>query len=149
MADSSSATGHSKGRKGISGLRKASVCVERGFGVWDVVPPRDPLQDKFEDALLRLKVESFFECLALCIHFIIGGDITFAQVEVELWDRHRDIEALGSALLGRRIAYLIYDVEVAVWWKKDESKICVLLLLQTEPNLPERREDARREEVRC
>jgi len=58
-------------------------------------------------------VESFFECLALCIHFIIGGDITFAQVEVELWDRHRDIEALGSALLGRRIAYLIYDVEVA------------------------------------
>src|SRR5436853_7915604 len=111
--DSLSAAGHSMGRKGTSGMRKAGVCVERGFGVWDVVPPRDPLQDKFEDALLRLKVESFFECLALCTHFIIGGDITFAQVEVELWDRHRDIEALGSALLGRRIAYVIYDVEVA------------------------------------
>lgn len=47
MADSPPAAGHSKGRKGIPGLGKTSVCAERGFGVWDIVPPRDPIQDKF------------------------------------------------------------------------------------------------------
>lgn len=113
MAGSSSTAGGRKGKEVVPCLEKASACAERGPGVWDVLPPRDLTQDKFEDALLRLKVESFFECLALCIHFIIGGDINFAQVEAELWGRHRDIEVLGSALLGQRLAGLIHDVEVA------------------------------------
>lgn len=59
-------------------------------------------------------MDSFFEYLALCVHFILKGDITFARVEGELWGQHRDIEALGSVILGRRHAGLIYDVEVAL-----------------------------------
>src|SRR5437870_1489771 len=116
MADPSSAVKHPKARgdnSTLPQLGKASACAERGPGVWDVIPLRDLAHDRFEDALLRMKVDSFFECLALCIHFILKEDITFAQVEGELWGRHHDIEALGSAILGRRLAGVIYDVEVA------------------------------------
>ena len=51
--------------------------MERGPRIWDAVPLRDDVEDKFEDALLRMKAESFFECLALCASFIIRGDINF------------------------------------------------------------------------
>ena len=116
MANPSSAVKRPKARGDNSTppqLGKASACAERGPGVWDVIPLRDLAHDRFEDALLRMKVDSFFECLALCIHFILKGDVTFTQVKGELWGRHCDIEALGSATLGRRLAGVIYDVEVA------------------------------------
>ena len=69
------------------------------------------MEDKFEDALLRLKVESFFECLALCASFIIRGDIIFAQVKEEIWGRVRGIQVLASDLLGQRLTSLVTDHE--------------------------------------
>src|SRR4051812_34017943 len=41
------------------GLGRARVCVTGGPGIWDAIPPHDDEADKFEDALLRFKVESF------------------------------------------------------------------------------------------
>src|SRR5438270_4869214 len=93
------------------GLGRARVCVAGGPGIWDAIPPRDDVADKFEDALLRLKMESFFECLALCASFIIRGDINFAQVKGEIWERVRGIQALGSDLLGQRLTDLVTDFE--------------------------------------
>src|SRR5438270_3238632 len=93
-------------------LGKAGVCSERGAGIWDVIPLRDEdVEDKFEDALLRLKVESFFECLALCASFIIRSDIIFAQVKEEIWGRIHGIQALGSDLLGQMLTDLAFDIE--------------------------------------
>ena len=69
------------------------------------------MEDKFEDALLRLKVESFFKCLGLCASFIIRGDIIFAQVKEEIWDRVRGIHVLGSNLLGQRLTDLVLNLE--------------------------------------
>ena len=40
-----------------------------GPGIWDAIPPHDDEADKFEDALLRFKVESFFEFLSFIIVF--------------------------------------------------------------------------------
>ena len=74
-------------------------------------PPRDDVADKFEDVLLRFKVESFFEYLALCASFIIRGDIIFAQVKGEIWERVLGIQALGSDLLGQRLTDLVTDLE--------------------------------------
>ena len=93
------------------GLGRARVSVAGGPGIWDAIPPRDDAADKFEDALLRLKVESFFECLALCASFIIRGDIIFAQVKGEIWERALGIQALGSDLLGQRLTDLVTDLE--------------------------------------
>ena len=85
----------------LPGLGKVRIYVERGPGIWDVIPLRDDdVEDKFEDVLLRLKVESFFECLALCASFIIRGDVIFVQVKEKIWSRIRGIQALGSDLLG-------------------------------------------------
>jgi len=96
------------------GLGRARVCVERGPDIWDVIPLRDDdVEDKFKDALLRLKLESFFECLALCASFIIRGDIIFAQVKEEIWGLIRGIQALGSNLLGQRLTDLVTDLEEA------------------------------------
>ena len=83
----------------------------RGPGICDAIPPRDDVADKFEDALLRFKVESFFEYLALCASFIIRGDIIFAQVKGEIWERVLGIQALGSDLLGQRLSDLVTDLE--------------------------------------
>ena len=69
------------------------------------------MEDKFEDALLRLKVESFFECLALCASFIIRGDIISAQVKEEIWGCVHEIKALGGDLLGQRLTDLVTDLE--------------------------------------
>jgi hypothetical protein len=88
--------------------------VERGPGVWDAVPLKDAVQDTFEDALLRLKVMSFFECLALSIHFILGGDFGFPVVEGELRGRVSDIGALGSPILEDRLEDLLREVEAAL-----------------------------------
>ena len=93
------------------GLGKARVCVARGPGIWDAIPVRDDVADKFEDALLRMKVESFFEYLALCASFIIRGEIFFAQVKGEIWERVLGIQALGSDLLGQRLTDLVTDFE--------------------------------------
>src|SRR4051812_2887120 len=93
------------------GLGKARICVVRGPGIWDAVPPCDDVVDNFEDALLRFKVESFFECLALCASFIIRGDVIFAQVKGEIWERVQGLQALGSNVLGQRLLDLVSDFE--------------------------------------
>src|SRR3954465_5291167 len=51
--------------------------------------------------------------LALCASFIIRGDLIFAQVKEEILSRIRRIQALGSALLGRRLTDLAFELKVA------------------------------------
>ena len=87
--------------------------MERPPEIWDAVPPRDDdVEDKFEDALLRMKLELFFECLALCISFIIRGDLIYVQVKEKIWSHIRRIQALGSALLGQKLTDLAFNLEV-------------------------------------
>jgi hypothetical protein len=99
---------------GYRRLGKARACAARGPGVWDAVPLKDAVPDTFEDALLRLKVMSFFECLALSIDFILGGDFGFPVVEGELRSRVSDISILGSTVLEDRLEDLLREVESAL-----------------------------------
>src|SRR4051812_43401240 len=58
-----------------------------------------------------MKLESFFECLDLCVSFILRGDLVFAQVKGEIWGRIHEIQDLGSDLLSQRLTDLTFDLE--------------------------------------